>query len=127
MSVLVLGGVIAAFALALGFYERRHRAEPQMLGKGVKAWGVAVGLFACDALGVLASFYISRPVLQPGQRIVVLSLIVAAANFAGALEARPARARLRPADLFQFFKDGLLWPAVLPALAKLMGTTPLGQ
>ena len=78
-------------------------------------------LFIFEIAGVFASFYITRAVLKPEQSTIILSFIVAAANFAGSLAAQDFKAPLTPLQLFLFFKDGLLWPTALPTIAHTLG------
>lgn len=84
-------------------------------------WKIAGILFVTEVVGVLASFYLLQPVLKSGQNVIVLSLIVAAANLAGSLSARVDGQSIKPLEALQHFKDGLLWPAALPAIAKAVG------
>ena len=42
---------------------------------------------------------------------------------AGALAARDLKQPLTPLEPFLVFKDGLLWPAALPALAHTLGVS----
>jgi len=126
MTLILISAVIAAVALFIGYTQRKKFGLTQptdSLSRGKKArpWIVALVLLAFEVAGVFGSFYITQAVLKPGQNVVVLSLIVAAANFAGTLTARNLTAPLTPMDAFLFFKDGLLWPAALPTLAKSMG------
>lgn len=131
MTLILTSIAIAALALVLGWMGRRPRAarEAESFGTdgegGARAFKVAAVLLVCEVLGVAASFYLTQTVLRPGQNVLVLSLIIAGANFAGALQGRGSlNDPLRPTELFQFFKDGLLWPTALPVLAETLGTTP---
>lgn len=126
MSLILTSAAIAVIALIIGFAQRRGFGvvlPGNSLSKGKKTnpWIVSAVLLVFEVAGVFASFYITQTILKPGQNVFVLSLIVAAANFAGTLTARNLEAPLTPLDAFLFFKDGLLWPAALPALAKSMG------
>ncbi|MEA5605461.1 hypothetical protein [Nostoc sp. UHCC 0252] len=76
-------------------------------------------MLSCETAGVLASFYIAQPVLKSGQSVFILSIIVALANFTGAISAKRDET-LKPFELFSYFKDGLLWPTALPAIAKAL-------
>jgi hypothetical protein len=124
LSLVFLSAIIAVLALAIGLVSRGRTTEPVViLGRANvwRPWLIAGVLLVCETIGVLGSFYITRSTLASSQNTIALSLIVAAANFAGGLTARGARARLTPAELFVFFKDGFLWPAALPTLAHTLG------
>jgi|HubBroStandDraft_2_1064218.scaffolds.fasta_scaffold553024_1 hypothetical protein len=97
-----------------------------MLSAPQSSWLAAVVLFVCEALGVIASFYLTSVVLHPGQSMFIIALIVAAANFGGAFAARDGARELKPLELFNFFKDGALWPTALPTIAKALGVPLLG-
>jgi hypothetical protein len=126
MTLIVVSVAIAAVALVIGYAQRKkfgvtQPADSLARAKKARPWIVALVLLAFEMAGVFGSFYITQAVLKPGQNVVLLSLLVAAANFAGTLTARNLTAPLTPIDAFLFFKDGLLWPAALPTLAKSMG------
>lgn len=126
MSLVLISIAIAAVALIVGFLQRKKfglglPASSLSRAKKTSPWIVAIVLLVFEVAGVFGSFYITQAVLKPGQNVVILSLIVAAANFAGTLTARNLTVPLTPIDAFLFFKDGLLWPAALPTLAKSMG------
>jgi hypothetical protein len=124
--------VLALAALALGWHERLAQPSSPVanLGpadrKAYKIWVGVFALFVVQAAGVAASFYLVSQVLKPQQSVWPLSLILAAASFGGGLAARGSRVSVRPAEIFQFFKDGLLWPATLPTLAKVLNV-PTGS
>lgn len=132
MALIILSIVIAVFALAVGFagrlFGRTYQAEALGQAKPWNPWLVAAILLVAEGVGVFASFYITQATLKPGQNTVVLSLIVAAANFVGTFNGLKKKLDdgLDPIEPFLFFKDGLLWPAALPALAHAIGisTTP---
>jgi hypothetical protein len=116
---------LATVALVLGLHEYRAQMKPvNAFGPGRRKWyklWLDVGvLFVAQSTGVAASFYLVSHVLQLQHSVLLLSLILAAASFSGGLASRGARVNIRPAELFQFFKDGLLWPATLPTLAKAL-------
>ena len=120
--------ILSLTALGLGWLD--GRAQPLMvtdLGSARRnrysVWAATFALFAAQAAGVMASFYLVGQALKAHQNIWILSLILAAASFGGALAARGSRKDVRPAEIFQFFKDGLLWPATLPTLAKVLHVT----
>lgn len=130
MSLLIgVTVVLALMALGLGWHERRAQPVPLVTDLGpahrnrYKLWLGVLALFAAQVGGVAASFYLVSHALKPQQSVWVLSLILAAASFGGGLAARGSRADIRPAEIFQFFKDGLLWPATLPTLAKVLNIT----
>lgn len=126
MYLILISIAISVLALAVGVAQRMgprqiRPADTLSRRKGQQSWLTAIVLLACEVAGVLASFYITQAALKPGQNVVMLSLIVAAANFAGSLTARDLTAPLTPTDFLVFFKDGLLWPAALPTLARSLG------
>jgi len=126
MSLIFVSVAISVIALVIGLTQRKKfgfslPADSLSKGRKTNIWMVAIVLLVFEVAGVSASFYITQAVLKPGQNVFILSLIVAAANFAGTLTGRSLTAPLTPLDAFLFFKDGLLWPAALPALAKSMG------
>jgi hypothetical protein len=127
MILTLISVLIAALALGIGIAQKKLRqsrpADTLARGGGGRPWLVTLVLLACEVAGVAASFYITQAALKPGQNVILLSLIVAAANFAGSLTGRKLSAPLTPIDLFSFFKDGLLWPAALPALAQALGVS----
>lgn len=84
-------------------------------------WAVALVLFVCEMIGVWASFYVTRVVFAPGQNPILAYVVVGAVNFATTFGTRPKDTPIVPLDLFQYVKDGFLWPAALPALAKVWG------
>jgi hypothetical protein len=47
-------------------------------------------------------------------------MIVAGANFAALFSTRVKLDPITPLELFQYFKDGLLWPTALPTLAATL-------
>jgi hypothetical protein len=118
--------VLAAVALVLGRQEGRAQPMPPVKDLGSShrrkqgPWVAALGLFVAQALGVAASFYLVSHVFTPPHNVWLLSVVLAAASFGGGLAARGSRVDIRPAEIFQFFKDGLVWPATLPALAKVL-------
>jgi hypothetical protein len=136
LILIIVAVVIAVAAVLIGLAQNRskqslpsetlgRKATRKMGGGGdTSPWLVTFILLACEAAGVTASFYITQVALKPGQNVILLSLIVAAANFAGSLTGRKLSTPLTPLDIFTFFKDGLLWPAALPALARALGVNP---
>jgi hypothetical protein len=131
LILIIVAVVIAAAAILIGVAQNRAtqsrpsdtlgRKTTRKTGGSGSPWLVTLVLLACEAAGVAASFYITQAVLKPGQNVILLSLIVAAANFAGSITGRKLSTPLTPLDIFIFFKDGLLWPAALPALARALG------
>jgi hypothetical protein len=126
----VVAVAIAVAAVLIGVAQNRATQslpsetlgpKPTRRAGGGSPWLVTFVLLACEAAGVAASFYITHSALKPGQSVILLSLIVAAANFAGSITGRKLSTPLTPLDIFIFFKDGLLWPAALPALARALG------
>jgi hypothetical protein len=130
MPLWVIALAIAAVALVLGWLSHRRRLRPlpqaDALGTDERTkWKVTVILLACEIAGVAASFYLTQATLRPGQNVFVLSCIIAAANFAGALQGRGGLDQpLNPTELFAFFKDGLLWPTALPVIAETLQSAP---
>lgn len=123
----VIAIIIIAVAIAVGLWERRytHRLETESLSSA-SPWRTMAILFAFEALGVGASIYITRSLVRPDQNPILLSLIVACANFAGIYSARVKTDPVTPVEIFQYFKDGLLWPTALPTLAATLSQTPGG-
>lgn len=123
----IIAMIIVVVAISLGLWERRYtrRLETESLASS-SPWGIAAILFVFEALGVGASLYITRSLVRPDQNPLVLSLIVACANFAGIYSARVKTDPVTPVEIFQYFKDGLLWPTALPTLAATLSQTPGG-
>lgn len=130
MPLWMIAALIAAVALLLGWLSHRRRSRPipeaDALGTDEgRKWKVTLALLMCEILGVAASFYLTQTTLRPGQNVFILSCIIAAANFAGALQGRGGLDKpLDPTELFQFFKDGLLWPTALPVIAETLQNAP---
>jgi hypothetical protein len=116
--------ILAGVALYLGWNERHKRpvqqADAFAMSDTHKVWVSVAILFIVQVVGVVASFYLTARAFGPQQNVWLLSLILAAASFGGAISGRDSHADISPPELFQFFKDGLLWPATLPTLAKAL-------
>ena len=114
--------LLSLIALSLGYWERRQlrACQPSDMLSSSSPWHawLSIGiLFICEAGGVAASFYVRSVPLITGSNLLVLSLILAAAKFVGAIAGRTADAPIRPIEPFLYFKDGFLWPTALPLLA----------
>lgn len=132
---MILWGIAMAImlvALGVGIVERKRLRASfpiESLGQagGMQLWIVVATLFVFEALGVAASLYLIHAILEPSKNLVILSILIAAANFGGLLSARQDDAPIRPQEIFLFFKDGLLWPAALPSLAATLGVAVGGE
>lgn len=125
--LIIIAIIIVVVAITLGVWERRYtrRLETESLSSN-SPWTTATILFVFEALGVGASLYITRSLVRPDQNPFILSLIVACANFAGIYSARVKTDPVTPVEVFQYFKDGLLWPTALPTLAATLSQNPAG-
>lgn len=108
-----------------GEYARPPRLPPKPpkkpLFEGGFNWKVAAVLFGAEFLGVYLSFTVTQPVLKAGQSIFGIALLIAAANVGASLSTRAADAPIKAAELFQYLKDGLVWPAAVPTIATALG------
>lgn len=118
---LAIGAIARRFSVATWFPEGAADIAGQPRRWWQSALAVIIILFVFEVLGVAASFYITQPVLKTGQRTLILSLIIAAANFGAVIQARGGADKpLNLMEPFISFKDGLLWPTALPAIAKVL-------
>jgi hypothetical protein len=120
--------IIMLVALVAGWLERRQKQDAfvhETLARRKtprSQWLRAGVLLLAEMAGVAASLYITRALVPPDRNPVVLSILIACANFGGSFVGHDKDAPLSPQDLFVFFKDGLLWPAALPAIAETLRT-----
>jgi len=90
-------------------------------------WARFAILFACEILGVLASFYVVKTAFKPDVRTILLAVLVALVNF-GTLYSQHAEVeQLAPVHFLAFFKDGFFWFTALPALARVLGINALPE
>ena len=114
--------IIVSFTLWSGVTDRRVRSAPVGTLGAPTPWLIALALFACEALGVGASLYLTHSYAVADRNPFIISLIVACANFASLFSTRLRQDPITPLELFQYFKDGLLWPTALPVLAATLSS-----
>jgi hypothetical protein len=87
-------------------------------------WAIFGGLFVCEAVGVLASFFLINQAFKLTTRALLIASIVALLVFSGTFALRPNKSEFNPQDIPLYFKDGFVWPAAFPALAAALGVPP---
>ncbi len=90
-----------------------------------RTWGVHAAGLLFELIGVLLSFWLAAMVgLLPRSvraQVFGISLVLAIVSYAASQSVATSNPLLTPQFLFGALKDGFLWSAAFPMLAKLLG------